>query len=116
MFTFIVTNIFLLALATILFLAIRALPRIEEPEEAVKQNVFERWLTSGVPEKLDATLNAFLAKTLRKSKVVVLRADNYVTKHLKRIAHESNENIKPKPDFTEITGEKKTEENAPPSL
>lgn len=110
MLTFIVTNIFLLALATILFLAIRALPRIEEPEGMIKQNVLERWLTSGVPEKLDATLNAFLAKTLRKSKVVVLRADNYVTKHLKRVTHE-NGNGKPKPDFKEITGEKPAEEN-----
>jgi len=115
MFTFIVTNIFLLALATILFLAIRALPRIEEPEEVVKQNVIERWLTSGVPEKLDAALNAFLAKTLRKSKVLVLRVDNYVTKQLKRVTHE-NGNGKPKPDFKEITGEKTEEENTPPSL
>ena len=109
MFTFIVTNIFLLALATILFLAIRALPRIEEPEGIIKQNVFERWLTSGVPEKLDTTLNTFLAKTLRKSRVLVLRVDNYVNNKLKHITHE-NGNGKPKPDFKEIIGEKQEEE------
>ncbi len=114
MFTFAVTNIFLIALATVLFLAIHALPRIEEPDEVIKQNVFERWLTSGVPEKLDAMLNLFLAKTLRKSKVAILRMDNFVTGHLKRITHE-NGNGKPKPDYKEITGDKE-EENTPPSL
>ena len=104
MLTFITANLFLISLAIILFLVVRTLPRIENPEEVIKQSPLERWVTSGVPERLDAVLNAFLAKTLRKTKVLVLKVDNFVTSQLKRVADE-NGNGKPKPDFKEVLGE-----------
>ncbi|MDO8504277.1 MAG: hypothetical protein Q7S36_00290 [Candidatus Liptonbacteria bacterium] len=103
MLTFVIANLFLISLAAILFLVVRTLPRIENPEEVIKQSPLERWVTSGVPEKLDATINVFLAKTLRKTKVLVLKVDNFVTAQLKRVVHE-NGNGKPKPDFKEING------------
>ena len=106
MLSFVIENIFLLCFGFILFLVIRTLPRIEEPKEERQKNLLERWVTSGVPEKLDVLLNAFLAKILRKSKVLVLRVDNFVNNGLKKIVRE-NEAGKNKPDFKDVGGEKK---------
>ncbi len=109
MFTFIITNIFLLSLAAILFMVARALPRIEASGEEIKQSPLEKWVTSGVPEKVDAALNAFSAKFLRRSKVVIMRIDNLVTARLQNFAKKEGEG-KPRPDYKEITEEKSKEE------
>ncbi|TSC60367.1 MAG: hypothetical protein LiPW15_245 [Parcubacteria group bacterium LiPW_15] len=115
MFTFIITNIFLISLAAILFMVARVLPRIETPAEEIKQSPLEKWVTSGVPEKVDAVLNAFFAKFLRRAKVVIMRVDNSVTNRLQNFAKKEG-NGKPKPDFKEITGEKPQEENETASI
>lgn len=111
MFTFIITNIFLLSIAAILFMVARALPRIETSEEEIKQSPLEKWVTSGVPEKLDIFFNAFSAKILRKSKVFILKIDNIVTLKLQGFAKDMNG--KAKPDFKEVIGEKKEDEETP---
>lgn len=90
-------------------MAARALPRIEAPEEEVRQSKLEKWVTSGVPEKVDAALNAFFAKFLRRSKVLIMRIDNVVTTHLQNFTKKDG-NGKPKPDFKEIVKDKAQEE------
>lgn len=109
MFTFIITNIFLLSLAAILFMVARALPRIEALGEEIRQSPLEKWVTSGVPEKVDAFLNMFFAKLLRRSKVVIMRVDNLVTARLQNFAKKEGAG-KPKPDYKEIAGERSQEE------
>ena len=106
MFQFILTNLLMIALGTIVFLVVRALPRIEEDGMPEKKSWIERWVTSEAPERLDRAMNAFLGKTLRKLKVFMLRLDNFLAGQLKKIRVEENGNGKQKIDFKEITGEK----------
>ncbi len=103
MIQFILTDILMISLGTILYIVARSLPRIEE-EPAAKQNMFERWVSSELPEKFDTAFNNFLLKSLRKFKLVLLKADNSITKHLKKIAPSANGggNGKPKIDFKDI--------------
>ena len=112
MLQFILTDILMVSLGTILFLVARSLPRIEEEPET-KQNIFERWVSSDMPEKIDAAFNGFLLKSIRKLKLVLLKADNSLTHHLKKIAPNGNGKDgkevshftgKPKIDFKDITG------------
>ena len=85
MLQFLFTNILLLSFGFLLFLVIRALPRIEPDASNKKPGVFERWLISDLPEKIDRIVNAFLEKLLRKTRVALLRFDNSINTWLKRV-------------------------------
>jgi hypothetical protein len=74
---------------------------------AAGKNIFDRWAHSEFPEKIDAFLNSFLLKFLRKFKVFVLKLDNMVSHHLRRIHRETGE--KKAIDFKDIS-EKSEEE------
>lgn len=89
MIQFILTDILMISLGVMLYLVARSLPRVEE-EQTEKQNIFERWVSSELPEKFDVMLNNFLLKFLRRLKVALLKADNFITKHLKKIAPNGN--------------------------
>ncbi len=107
MLQFILTNILMLSLGAILYLAARSLPRVGE-EPPANPGLLERWAASEVPEKIDAAFNNFLMKSLRKIKLVLLRIDNYLTKHIKKVS--PNDNGKPKVDFRDINGPEPTVE------
>lgn len=105
MLQFIFTDIFMLSLGAILYLMVRALPRIvEEPTD--KKNFFDRLAHSDIPEKLDMALNTFLFKFLRKVKVLSLKLDNALSKVLRKIKPEET-GAKNAIDFKEITEEGK---------
>ena len=81
---FLLTNAFLLAVGIMLYLVVRTLPRIEEGAETPERHtVFERIVMSDIPHRLDATVNTFLGKVLRKTKIYLMRTDNYLTGKLK---------------------------------
>ena len=105
MLQFIVTNIFLLSLGVILYVAVRTLPRIDENAMPEKKGAWERWLASGVPEKIDRVLNGFLFKALRRLKVFLLKADNAVNTRLQKIKPEGNGAQKQNLDFKAIKEE-----------
>lgn len=105
MLTFVITNIFLLALGGMLFLMTRALPRVEEPDLAVRRGPLERWITSGAPERIDAAMKSFLSKFLRRSKILVLRVDNILTTKLQNMQKEE----KVKPQFDQLISEREAE-------
>jgi hypothetical protein len=111
MLQFIVTDILMISLGAILYLAVRTLPRVEENLPSEKKGVFERWIASEVPEKIDAAINSFLAKFLRKLKVLILKIDNYVSGHLQRIKTEgvngNGDKTKSPIDFKDITEQNK---------
>ncbi len=90
MFQFVITNIFLLSIGAMLYLVTRSLPRVDtdEPREA-KVRFIDRLATSEVPEKIDEAFNSFLAKFLRKLKVVLMKVDNALTQRLKKIKTEN---------------------------
>jgi hypothetical protein len=110
MLLFIFTLISMFSLSGVLYLMARALPRIaEEPAPVERRGLLDRWAHSEIPEKIDASFNSWLLKFLRKFKVFVLKLDNAISGHLKKIHHEENEK-KSAIDFKEISSSKTEEE------
>jgi hypothetical protein len=104
----------MISLGVILYIAVRTLPRIEESAPTEKKSVMERWIASEVPGKLDAALNGFLVKFLRKLKVFLLKVDNSLSLRLRKINPETDplEKTKPNIDFSEISGKNKEDGNS----
>lgn len=96
----------MVALGVILYLVARSLPRVGEETPTVKKNFFERWAASEIPEKVDYFINGFLEKFLRKSKVYLLRIDNFLTKRLNKTKTNGGNGAKQEVgiDFREIAG------------
>ena len=67
-----------------LYLMVRSLPRFEE-SVSDKRSRFERYLSSGIPERFDSVIRAIMLRFLRRVKVLVLRLDNSITRQLTRI-------------------------------
>jgi len=106
MFQFIITNILMLSLGTILYLLVRSLPRIDESEaNSANESLIERWVASEIPERVDDLIKTFTGKLLRKFKVFLLKIDNLLTERLKKIKNE-NGNGRSKISFGDIRGEK----------
>jgi len=111
MLQFILTNILMVSLGTILYVSVRTLPRLEQGGAEDKRGMLERWIASEIPERIDAALNGFLFKFLRKFRVVLLKADNTVSGRLQKLKPENGVNTKsPAIDFKEISGQNKSEE------
>lgn len=87
---FIITNILMLSFGGMLVIAARALPRLNEEETARRKNVFEHLIQSGVTERLDSAFHGFAVKFLRKSKVHLLKLENFVTAKLKNMTPENS--------------------------
>ncbi len=77
----------MIALGVVFFMLVRSLPRIEDNEEKKeKKSLFEKWLVSELPERADLFMSNLLAKWLRKIRVFILKMDNLLGNHLKKIA------------------------------
>ena len=109
MVEFIFTIILMISLGFILYLMVRALPRVVE-DEAQESNFLDRWAHSQIPEKVDAALNLFLLKFLRKTKIVILKFDNVLGRHLQKMKPEADSK-KPTIDFKDVTGQNKEGES-----
>lgn len=105
MLLFVLTNIFMISLGVMLYLAVRALPRVGEDAHEAKLGVLDRWGASEIPERIDEILNNFLAKFLRKLKIWLLKADNATTAWLKKVKQDTN-GPKPGFDIKDIVSEK----------
>jgi hypothetical protein len=103
---FALTIVIFLALGVILYLMVRALPRVAE-EPAKKNSFLDRWARSRIPEKIDDAFNGFLIKFLRRVKVLVLKFDNAVSAGLRKATIEEKEKTFQLKDLT-----KSTEQNA----
>ncbi len=108
MFQFILVDIVMLSLGGILYLVVRALPRIEEGEPDPDAHSFiDRIIHSHIPHKIDVAVAAYSGKLFRKLKVVLMKLDNYLTNRLKIINIDSGGTGgitgKPKIDLSEIT-------------
>jgi len=74
----------MVSLGTIVFLAARALPRITETETVNPPKTKISWLSSFPFEKIDAAVNAFMEKFLRRIKLILMKMDNTVSRHLNK--------------------------------
>jgi hypothetical protein len=107
MFLFILSDVLMVAVGMVLYLTVRALPRVaEDPSD--RQGVLDRWAHSELPERIDATFEAFLVKLLRRLKVVILKLDNMLSRHLRTI-NGSGASDKPAVGFNDIMDANETE-------
>lgn len=103
---FIADSILMIALSAMLYLMVRALPRIAEEPPAEKPGLLDRWARSQFPEKVDNAWNRFLSKFLRQIKVFILKIDNALSGYLQKVKPE-DAGKKPAIDFKEIAGQNK---------
>ncbi|MFH1246526.1 MAG: hypothetical protein V1489_01995 [Candidatus Liptonbacteria bacterium] len=117
MLQFIFTYCAILSLGVLLVLIARSLPRVrgEEGEdgrgEAGPHGAVSRFILSDVPHKIDVALSRFLEKILRRFKISLLKFDNFLTNHLKRVSDQNKE--RPKIDFKDIENAAELGEKAP---
>lgn len=108
---FILTNLLMVSLVAILVVAVSAMPRVGETHSQRKQTFWERLIVSEIPEKVDVVVRAFTIKFLRKSKVLLMKLENSVTRAL----HGLHADEKPKIDLGQISSsqeEQKDEKNS----
>lgn len=77
----------LVSLGLIVYLFARAVPRIahNRPEDIQPLSGFDRFVNKLPLEKIDQFLHSFFEKTLRKSRIVLMKIDNYINSHLKNL-------------------------------
>jgi len=109
MLQFILTDLLMLSLGAILYLVVRTLPRIGESAPQGERGLFERWITSEIPERADSFVKNFFHKFLRKTKIFILKMDNILTQRMKKIKPDMNGETKP--DFKGITSAPEVEKN-----
>jgi hypothetical protein len=110
MFLFIITDILMLSVGIVLYLMVRALPRVaEKPSEG--RGILDRLAHSEIPEKLDAVMDTFLIKLLRRVKVFIMQLDNALSKHLHKINVAEDSGAKAQIGFTEFVKGHASEEN-----
>ena len=109
MLEFIFILILMVSLSFVLYLMVIALPRIvEDPSVETRQSILDRWAHSHMPEKIDASLNAFFLKLLRRIRVSTLKLDNALGKHLKNL--KVDEELKKPIDLSGLTEQKDEDE------
>ena len=90
MYNFILQIFIMVSLGTVVFLVARILPRISETEAAIAPRAKVSWLSSIPFEKIDAAVNAFSEKMLRKIKLILMKMDNTVSRQLKNFKKDGN--------------------------
>jgi hypothetical protein len=126
---FIFVLVLMFSLSGVLYLMVRALPRVADIDVAAadggegsggvgggagatgRRNLLDRWAHSQLPEKIDETFNGWLLKFLRKFKVFTLKLDNMISTHLRKIHNETaTAEKKSAIDFKEISGQNKEDQ------
>jgi len=96
---FIIQSVIFVSLAVLLFLILRALPKMEELKESdTSKAEGKKYLTSINLEKADDLVGRIIEKFLRRLKIFTLRFDNVLSKTLGKIKSKSDKTDKP--DFT----------------
>jgi hypothetical protein len=100
----------MVSLSFVLYLMVIALPRVaEDSGTEAQQSFLDRWAHSHIPEKVDAALNGFFLKFLRRTKILVLKLDNTLGKYLKNM--KLDDDAKKPIDFKDITEPKDEEKD-----
>lgn len=96
MIEFIFQTAVVVSLGAVLFLLARALPRVENAETRQHTPDFIEKLLSRIPmDQLDSRFNGFLEKSLRKTRVVLSKADTIVKGSLERVKMHEKRREKP---------------------
>lgn len=94
-----------------IYLIARGIPRIDDRlEEEKEKKQLVHWFSKIPLEKLDASLTIFWEKILRRLRVCLLKMDNCLVSHLRKIKSANQSNNK-KPDLLQAVASKNAEEN-----
>ena len=86
MYNFILQTIVMISLGTMIYLVARAMPRVTEiPKIEPAKDYFDSLVKKFPLEKWDMLATLWTEKFLRKLKIVVLRLDNLLSKHLSNL-------------------------------
>lgn len=110
MYDFLLQTSFFVSLGIVIYLLARAVPRVHESGDVVHApGRFDRLLSKLPLQKIDARLNVFLEKFLRRAKVILMKFDNSINYHLGRLRKSNNvSETEKKPDlFQEVNSDKK---------
>lgn len=100
MYNFILQLIVMLSLGAIIYLIARAAPRVTEAESPLpKENYFDKLVRKLPLEKADAFVSAYFEWFLRKLKIVILRLENIVEKHFRKLKPAAGSSIAEKPSL-----------------
>ena len=90
MYNFFLQIIVFSSLGLIIYLLARAIPRVEDtPVPSKTPNFFDKLMAKIPMAKIDENINSFLAKFLRKSKVIIMKIDNFVNDKLGKLTRKS---------------------------
>ena len=90
MYNFILQIAAVLSLGTIIYLLARAAERSGEMAQISEPNKFDKVIAKLPLAKIDAALNNFFGKFLRKSKVVVMKVDNLLNEYINKLRKNDN--------------------------
>jgi len=106
MYDFILQLLIMSSLATIIYLAARAIPRIDESAllSSSKNSAFRNWISNIPLEKIDLMFDNLLEKLLRKIKIVVMKTDNVLTRRLSSFKPDVSGDKNTRPNIFENSG------------
>ena len=115
MYNFILQICLMVGLGGIVYLIARGIPRIddtlrEEPKNKIDHKI-DHWFSKIPIEKFDVALSNFLEKFLRRTRIGLLRMDNFLVKHLNKVKTTNQTNNK-KPDLISALVSEKNGETA----
>jgi len=100
-YNFILQTIVMVSLGTMIYLVARAMPRVTETAKTEPAKDYFDELMKKLPlEKADMLATLWTEKFLRKLKIVILKLDNFLSKHLKNLKPDSTD-IAEKPNLFE---------------
>ncbi|MDP3729692.1 MAG: hypothetical protein Q8R26_03030 [bacterium] len=114
MYNFILQTIVMVSLGVIIYLMARALPRVTDTTPVTPQRDYIGELLKRFPlEKADSLFTNILGKLLRKAKIVILKFDNVLSKHLHSLKeqHSSDTISKDRPDIFNSAAKSTIEKN-----
>lgn len=86
MYNFILQITAVLSLGAVIYILARAVERASETSQADREsNRFDKLVAKLPLAKVDAALNSFFGKFLRKSKVVVMKVDNLLNEYINKL-------------------------------
>lgn len=90
------------SLGLVIYMIARAIPRVpEEVAPSRRSNWVDRIMSKIPMTKIDENINSFFSKFLRRSKVVVMRADNFINDRLGKLNKKSGPATPPAPSQDE---------------
>jgi len=109
---FILEIVFFISLGLIVFLFVRKLPYVSDISQKELSAVQRKGLfNSEWIDKIDNKFIDLLSKWLRKMKLIVMRLDNYVARHLESIKHKGSQEATTQNILKEIGEEPKENGN-----